>query len=252
MSYQIKSPLNAISKTYLRMPVVKEDINEFAKHLDFFINNIDINESEEYSKNQLIKFLNDSFYDSKNKINTKGRIDLAIYEDETPIVIFECKKPKMSDEMISKSNLNTKAFHELILYYLRERIEHGNTNIKHLVATNMYEWFIFDERDFDHVFFRNTKLIKDYETYRNEKKDTEHFYKSIAKVFLAKEKNDFSYVHFDIRDYKKSLQKIDLTTENQTNRNKLRALYKFLSPQNLLITLHTQVVFPFLVLCHLS
>lgn len=159
--------------------------------------------------------MNDSFYNSKNKIYTKGRIDLAIYEDENTFVIFECKKPKISEEIISESNLNTKVFHELILYYLSKRIEFNNTNIKHLVATNMYEWFVFDERDFDRVFYRNAKLVKDYETYRNERKDTNHFYKSIAKVFWEKEKNEFSYVHFDVRDYKKSLQTIDLTDENQ-------------------------------------
>ncbi len=237
MNNQIINPLKAISKSYLRMPVVKTDINDFVAHLSVFIDTINEKESEEYAKNQLTKFLNDSFYSSKNKINTKGRIDLAIYDEENPIVIFECKKPKSSDaDMMSKANINVKAFHELILYYLRERIEHNNTNIKHLIATNMYEWFVFDERDFDHAFYRNPKLIKDYETFKNENKDTEHFYKSIAKTFVDKENGQINYVHFDLRDYKKGIStSLNEDSEDQkSQRNKLRALYKFLSPNHLL------------------
>ncbi|MBK7666672.1 MAG: hypothetical protein IPJ32_04585 [Sphingobacteriaceae bacterium] len=200
MSKSFKSPLQALNNTFRRMPVVVEDINVFVKHLSEFIGNINEKESEEFAKGQLTQFLYDTFYHNKNKINTKGRIDLAIYEDKTPIVIIECKRPKPNDpDMISLGNLNAKAFHELILYYLRERIEHGNTNIKHLIATNMYEWFVFDEKDFDRIFFGNTTLKKDYETFARENKNTDHFYKSIAKVFLEKEKPQFEFAHFGFK-----------------------------------------------------
>jgi adenine-specific DNA-methyltransferase len=221
MSSKIKSPFQFLNPAYRKMPVVKQDVDLFKEHFSIFLKTVDEKESEEHSKNKLIKFLYDSFYNGKNEINTKGRIDLAIYEDSEPIVIIENKKPKSNDvDMISKNNLNAKAMYELILYYLRERIEFNNTNIKYLIATNIYEWFIFDERDFDKFFFRDTQLVKHYETYRNESKDTEHFYKSIAKPFIEKRKPEFEYCWFDIRE--------------QAGRDKIRWLYKFFSPQNLL------------------
>jgi adenine-specific DNA-methyltransferase len=46
--------------------------------------------------------------------------------------------------MVTTEKLNTKAFQELVLYYLRERITHKNLEVKHLVITNINEWFIFD------------------------------------------------------------------------------------------------------------
>jgi len=109
--------------------------------------------------------------------------------------------------------------HELIYYYLRERESHNNIDIKYLVATNNYEWFVFDEKDFDKAFYR-TKIKKDYETCIREGKDSEYFYSNIAKPFLAKEKPNFQFTHFDLREKK--------------DRSKLRALYKFFSPEYLL------------------
>jgi hypothetical protein len=44
--------------------------------------------------------------------------------------------------MITKDNLNKKAFHELIQYYLEERIINENLEIKHLIITNSIDWFI--------------------------------------------------------------------------------------------------------------
>ena len=49
-------------------------------------------------------------------------------------------------------NLNTKAFQQLVLYFLRERVTHGNFQVKYLVVMNIYEWFIFDAEIFDRTF----------------------------------------------------------------------------------------------------
>src|ERR1039457_6119432 len=125
MKNNILTPSKSIHPAYRRIPVVKQEVDVFATHLSDFLKAINKNESEEYNKNVFIKFLNDSFYHDKNNINTKGRIDLAIYESETPIVVFEFKKPKKNDAyMISTDNLNAKAMHQLIKYYFDERLKH--------------------------------------------------------------------------------------------------------------------------------
>jgi len=39
--------------------------------------------------------------------------------------------------MLRPDQINNKAFHELVLYYMRERITHKNLEIKHLIVTNI-------------------------------------------------------------------------------------------------------------------
>jgi adenine-specific DNA-methyltransferase len=81
-----------------------------------------------------------------------------------------------------------KAFQELVLYYLRERITHKNLEVKHLVATNINEWFIFDATLFDRLFAQNKNLVKqfnDFEGGRLADTKTDFFYKQIAEPFIA-------------------------------------------------------------------
>ncbi|MDZ7878097.1 MAG: hypothetical protein U5L45_10525 [Saprospiraceae bacterium] len=143
-------------------------------------------ESEENRKNIVSDFLK-PFYTLSYEINTKGRKDLVIHTGKTakePVaVLFETKKPD-SSEMMNEAKPNSKAMQQLVLYYLDERIEHKNTAVKHLIATDIFNWYIFDENLFDKHIYRNQKLLKGYETYKQGKKDTQFFYKEIAKPFL--------------------------------------------------------------------
>lgn len=90
-------------------------------------------------------------------------------------VILEVKKPSNKAEMMTVAKPNTKAIQELLLYYLRERVDHNNTDIKYLVVTNIYEWFVIDEVWFEKNVFRNSKLKKDYENWKLSGKDTRFF-----------------------------------------------------------------------------
>jgi adenine-specific DNA-methyltransferase len=156
----VLTPKQSLNKAYLKEKVTRSNIELFKSHLIQFIDGID-DESEEHVKNLVTKFLNDTYYNGKNEINTKGRIDLAIYEDKKPVVIIEAKRPS-SPDMVTVENLNTKAIHELLLYYLQERVEHGNIDVKYLIITNMYEWFVFDSSVFDSLFYKNSALMKDF------------------------------------------------------------------------------------------
>jgi hypothetical protein len=67
-------------------------------------------------------FLNRTYYHPNFYINTKGRNDLVIYNGKNTTnkvgVIIETKKPTNKNEMISMTNINVKAFHELIFLLL--------------------------------------------------------------------------------------------------------------------------------------
>src|SRR5690606_35349711 len=112
-------------------------------------------------------------------------------------------------DMVTKENLNAKAMHELILYFLRERVNHKNISLTHLVITNIYEWFVFDASLFERVFAKNTQLQKAYKEWKAGQKisvKTDRFYNEIAKPILNELQEEMVFTHVDIRDYIKYLQ----------------------------------------------
>lgn len=231
MNLKSIDPKRSLNKAYLKEKVTRSSIEIFKKNLAELLDGINEKESEEHVKNNVTKFLYNTYYNGKNQINTKGRIDLAIYEDKKPVVIIEAKRPN-SPDMVSVTNLNAKAMHELMLYYLRERIDEGNTDIKYLVATNMYEWFVFDATIFDRLFYKNTVLTKDYNDWKNKRKTndtTDFFYTDIAAQFLKGLIEEIPFTWFDLRKVEKIVR-----NENAKDDAKLIPLLKLLSPAHLL------------------
>lgn len=233
MKLEIIKPIKALNKAYLKEKVSRNHIELFKKNLQQLLSRINEQESEEHLKNVIADFLKDTWYKDQFEINTKDRNDLVIHTGKTtkdPVgVILEVKKPSNKAEMITATKSNTKALQELILYYLRERVDHNNTDIKYLVVTNIYEWFVIDEVWFEKNVFRNSKLKKDYENWKLSGKDTRFFYDSIAKSFLDEVAEEMPVTYFDVRTYEKYVNNTD--KEDDT---KLIGLYKILSPAHLL------------------
>jgi adenine-specific DNA-methyltransferase len=232
----ILKPRNALNKAFLKVKPNRLAIEAFKNNLIQLLDKINEKESEEFHKNLISDFLKKTYYDPAHFINTKGRNDLVIHNDKdaksTVGVIIEAKKPTNRAEMLKVDNINTKALQELVLYYLRERILHKNLEIKHLMATNIYEWFVFDAQIFEKVFAQDKNLVKqftDFEEGRLSSKNTDFFYKEIAEPALEKVKNELVFTHFDIREYDKILRNNDSQDDNQ-----LIALFKLLAPEHLL------------------
>ncbi len=236
-SEQIKilTPRQALNKAYLKEKILRSEIDLFKENLYTLFASIDHEEREENVKTVLRDFLNNTYYKNKHFINTLRDVDLVIYlenNQDKAAVLTEVKRPKNKLEMITKENLNAKAMHELIRYYLEERIDHKNNEIKYLIATNVYEWFIFDATLFEHLFYNNKKLVKDYEHWRDKQKtsgNTDFFYDEIAKSMLDGLDSEISFVYFNLQDYKTLFEQND-----KENEKKLIALYKILSPVHLL------------------
>ncbi|WP_026951473.1 class I SAM-dependent DNA methyltransferase [Algoriphagus mannitolivorans] len=229
-------PRKALNPAYLKVKPNRIDIEKFKFNLIALLDQSNDKESEEFHKNLVSDFLKKTWYDPNHFINTKGRNDLVIHngaKSNTEVgVIIEAKKPTNKAEMPSKTNLNSKAFQELILYYLRERITEKNTSVRHLVVTNIYEWYIVDAIHFDRLFAQNKKLVKDFEEFSAGTKSdtrTDFFYKSIAEPELEKVKDSIPFAYFDFREYDKPLRNSDKADDS-----KLIALFKLLSPEHLL------------------
>jgi len=229
-------PRKALNKAFLKVKPNRTEIEGFKKNLIQLLDSINDTESEEFHKNLVIDFLKRTYYDPNHFINTKGRNDLVIHNGDkaksTVGVIIEAKKPTNKSEMVTTDNLNAKAFQELVLYYLRERIAHNNLDIKHLIATNINEWFIFDATTFDRLFAQNKKFVKQFQDFEAERladTKTDFFYKQIAEPFIAHIKTEIEFTYFNLQDYQKPLR-----NDNKADDNKLIALFKLLSPEHLL------------------
>jgi adenine-specific DNA-methyltransferase len=224
----------ALNPEYRKHKPKRSEVNSFRAELKKCLVSIksaeEVNESEEFIKTPIATFLKNTFF-ADNLVNTKGRIDLAIYTgkdlNSDVGVIIEAKKPSNKSEFISEENLNRKALQELLLYYLRERIDNENNNIKTLIATNGYEWYLFKGEDFYKYFYKNTSLIKEYKAFKDGQKDsekTELFYSEIAKKYIAEIENELPFVYLNFT--KKRLE--DYTDQS------LNTLYKVFSDVNIL------------------
>lgn len=229
-------PRKAINKAFLKIKPNRTEIEKFKTNLIELLDRTNEVESEEFHKNLVSDFLKRTYYEPNHFINTKGRNDLVIHNGNkaknTVGVILEAKKPTNRAEMVSRANLNVKAFQELVLYYLRERITHKNLEVKYLVVTSIYEWFIFDANVFERLFAQNKNLVKQFNDFENGRlagKTTDFFYREIAEPFVKSITQEIEFTYFDIRDYEKPLR-----NDNPKDDNKLIALFKLLSPEHLL------------------
>ncbi|MDR0546586.1 MAG: class I SAM-dependent DNA methyltransferase, partial [Dysgonamonadaceae bacterium] len=237
----IKSAKQALNPAFLKLKPERKEIELFKKEFIALLDRINEKESEEFHKNLMIEFLNSVYYKDKHYINTKGRADLVIHNGnnaDSPVgVLIEVKSPANRSEMVSKENLNVKSFQELVLYYLRERKTGKNFELRYLIITNIYEWFVFDAQDFEKLFYQNKNLLKLFEQFEAGKlsgTNTDFFYREIAAPIIVRHcgldpQSPISYTHFDIRDYETVLRNADKGDDK-----KLIALYKFLSPVHLL------------------
>ncbi len=192
---------------------------------------VDKNETEEHLKEPIREFLQQRFGD-QYLINTKGRVDMAIYLGETndaPLgVLLEIKKPSNKSEFPTIEHINKKALHELVLYYMRERIQYKNNNIKHLVISNGLEWFFFKSDDFYTHFYKNSFFKEQYQQFESGLKDsskTDLFYKDIAAPYIETIQSKINFFYFNLQHE---------NIGSKISDKRLSELCKLFSPEHLL------------------
>ena len=236
MSVKVLTPRKALNKAFLKVKPNRSEIESFKSNLMILLDAINNGESEEFHKNLVSNFLKDTYYKQNHFINTKGRNDLVIHNGQnassTVGVIVEAKKPTNKTEMITEKKLNVKAFQELVLYYLRERITHKNLEVKHLVITNINEWFIFDATVFERLFAQDKKLVQQFNEFEGGRladTKTDFFYKQIAEPLIDSITEGIEYTYLNLQEYQQPLRNPDKADDNA-----LIVLYKILSPEHLL------------------
>ena len=95
-------PRQALTPAYRRHNPLRKEANNFVAELKNCIKSIKLsdekNESEEHIKEPIKKFLKNTFF-ADNLINTRDRIDMAIYLDKDSksdiAVLIEAKRPNL-------------------------------------------------------------------------------------------------------------------------------------------------------------
>jgi hypothetical protein len=232
--YKKLTPSQSIAKAYLRDKPEAQEVIAFKNAMQNLLERINPSEHEEFNKNLVADFFNRSLYsDRKYMVNTYQSTDLAIYSEmgthnEHPVVLFEFKGPSRPD-MVTKDDLKKKALYELILYYIREEEKKHNTDIKHLVITNCWEYFIFEKKLFYQLFARNKRFVQNVIEADTGDDRTEYIYNNIIKPEVERLEHRLQFVYVDLRSFERKIKNEDIT-----NSKSFIAIYKLFSPTNLL------------------
>ncbi|SDX64870.1 type IIG restriction enzyme/methyltransferase [Hymenobacter psychrophilus] len=139
-------------------------------------------------------------------LNSHGKRDLVLRTGPAPAdpfgVLFELKHRKNPGEMVRPDDFNRKALHELLLYYFQERTaEQQLPELRQLVLTTGYEWFIIDAHEFHRVFWKYTALRQHFQKYKQGQTtspDTADFYKAARELLDQREGEPLRFTHFSL------------------------------------------------------
>ena len=238
----ILSPWRALNKAFLRLNPSWQEITPWRDNLLNLLQNIHDGETEEFHKNLIRDFLQKTYYQNDHFINTKGWCDLVVHvgkDTNSPVgLILECKSPTNKAEMPKPDQLNVKGLQQLLFYFLAERINQKNFELKHLIVTNCYEWFVFDAQEFERLFIQNQSLVKQFKDFGEDRLSgsrTKFFYENIAGPAIENIQSELKFTYWDLRNYQTVIEKAtpdqELTAKEQRD---LVALFKIFSPEHLL------------------
>lgn len=238
MQLQPNTPLQALDKIHKKEQPRKDLFDRFTSQLRRLGERIETaqGQSEEHLKGLLKEFLQQTFYDgySINPASYRGlhEADLVMRASDTdPVqVLIEVKRPG-SNEMISSEKPARKAILEAITYYLWEREVQQNREIKHVVVTDLWNWFVFDGQEFFRKLGDKKPLLRFFHNWKDHLTDndrTSQMY-SYLESFLNDEEISLDCTFLDIRSLVR-----DVESESEAAKKRLIASFKFLSPDHLL------------------
>ena len=230
----ILAPSQALNRTFRRNVEPMDSKDCFRKALQLLLAKLKMdkeeNEEEEHSKTWIHDFLMTTFYGHPYSVNTSKKVDQAIFGPDSshPWILLEMKSPVNKTEMPREGQFDRKGFCQLVLYYLTEERQRGNNEIKHLIVTNGYEWYVFERKLFYNHFGKNDSLWKKVQRYERENKDRDEVYRKVIAPEVRKVQEHFTYVYFDLRQYEARL-----SDDAFLRTRSFETLCKFFSPTHL-------------------
>ncbi|GAA8366268.1 class I SAM-dependent DNA methyltransferase [Helicobacter pylori] len=183
----------------------KETIENFEKEINSLLENAPRQDDEEFQKNEINKFLKNAYsYDC----NTSKKVDSAIYVDKEVRVLIEVKALNKKTEFPKdRENPLSKAFCQMVLYFLEEIEKEKNNSLKHTIICNAHEFFLFDCKDL--LFLKEDKRIKKFYKNYDKKEGTDSskpkFYEDLEQYLQKDFQGKLPYTYFNLNDDFKEL-----------------------------------------------
>ncbi|WRA14564.1 class I SAM-dependent DNA methyltransferase [Helicobacter pylori] len=198
-------PLKDFIKKYNPQTPTKETIEDFEKEINSLLENAKRQDGEEFQKNEINSFLRKVYdYDC----NTNKKVDSAIYVDGEVWVLIEVKAlDKKTEFPKNRENPLSKAFCQMVLYFLEEIEKEKNNSLKHTIICNAHEFFLFDCKDL--LFLNDDKRIKKFYKNYDKKEGTDSskpkFYKDLEQYLQEDFQGELRYTYFNLSDDFKEL-----------------------------------------------
>lgn len=177
----------------------RETIENFEKEINSLLENAPKKDDEEFQKNEINEFLKNTY---GYKCNTHEKVDSAIYVDKEVWVLIEVKALNNKTEFPKdKENPLSKAFCQMVLYFLEEIEKEKNNSLKHAIICNAHEFFLFDCKDFCTLFQNDKEINKLHKNCtKNEGTDpsTKRFYSDLEEYLKKDFKGELRYTHFNL------------------------------------------------------
>ncbi|GAA9828857.1 class I SAM-dependent DNA methyltransferase [Helicobacter pylori] len=183
----------------------KETIENFEKEINSLLENVPRQDDEEFQKNEINKFFLKTY---GYECNTRKKVDSAIYVDEEVQVLIEVKALNNKTEFPkNRENPLSKAFCQMVLYFLEEIEKEKNNSLKHTIICNAHEFFLFDCKDL--LFLNDDKRIKKFYKNYAQKEGTDSskpkFYKDLEQYLQEDFQGELRYTYFNLSDDFKEL-----------------------------------------------
>ncbi len=198
-------PLKDFIKKHNPQEPKKETIENFEKEINSLLENAKRQDDEEFQKNEINKFLKNAY---GYNCNTRKKVDSAIYVDEEVQVLIEVKALNNKTEFPKdRENPLSKAFCQMVLYFLEEIEKEKNNSLKHTIICNAHEFFLFDCKDL--LFLNDDKRIKKFYKNYAQKEGTDsskpRFYEDLEQYLKEDFQGELRYTYFNLNDDFKEL-----------------------------------------------
>lgn len=195
-------PLKDFIKKYNPQEPRKETIENFEKEINSLLENAKRQDYEEFQKSKINEFLKNTY---GYECEPYEKVDSAIYVDGKALVLIEVKALNNRNEFPKdRENPLSKAFCQMVFYFLKEIEKENNNSLKHAIICNVHEFFLFDCKDFRALFQndkRITKLYKDCAKKEGTDSKTKRFYSDLEEYLKKDFKGELRYTHFNLSGY---------------------------------------------------
>ncbi len=192
-------------KKYNSQTPTTETIEKFEKEINSLLENAKRKDYEESQKSKINKFLQNTY---GYECDPDEKVDSAICVDGEVRVLIEVKALNNRNEFPKdRENPLSKAFCQMVLYFLEKIEKEKNNSLKHAIICNAHEFFLFDCKDL--LFLRDDDRIKKLHKNCAKKEGTDprtkRFYSDLEEYLKKDFKGELPYTHFNLSDDFKEL-----------------------------------------------